>query len=70
MTPQETEVWNLVHNWCDGLQADIPDMAKRALMDTILERDREIAMDSWYEAKSFGPHSFDTYWRSLTEKEG
>jgi len=29
----------------------------------------KVAMDSWYEAKSFGPHSFDTYWKFKTEKE-
>jgi len=39
-------------------------------VEVILEAFMEIAMDSWYEAKSFGPHSFDTYWRSLTKKEG
>jgi len=73
MTPQETEVWNLVHNWCNGLQADIPDMAKRALMDTILERDKNIAEAAYLEGYSLYPaydrSNFDEYWKSVTKEE-
>jgi len=79
MNKAETGVWNLVHNWCDGLQADIPDMAKRALMDMILERDRGVAIDAFEAAYPPGPvrhkylpikKAFDDYWKSQTDKEG
>ena len=39
-TGEDLTVWNMVHAWCNGLQADIPDMAKRYLMD-LIEADRK-----------------------------
>ena len=35
MKEEDLKIWNLVHDWCNGLKADIPDMAKRYLMDKI-----------------------------------
>jgi len=42
---EDLTVWNMVHKWCDGLRADIPDMAKRCLMDEIESHDREVAVE-------------------------
>lgn len=37
MTAEEEKVWNLVHEFCEKLYMDIPDMARRYLMDKIEE---------------------------------
>ncbi len=39
-TEEELEIWNMVHDWCDGIYQDIqvayiPDTTKRYLMDLI-----------------------------------
>ena len=33
MTELETQIWNIVHNWCDAQSKEIPDQNRRYLMD-------------------------------------
>ena len=36
MTPQEQQIWDVVHKWCNNQAGEIPDDARRYLMDEIL----------------------------------
>ena len=33
MTELETQIWNIVHNWCDAQSKELPDQNRRYLMD-------------------------------------
>ena len=50
---EDLRIWDLVHNWCEGLQVEIPDMARRYLMGEIEqyanEVSREVAEDAFFE---------------------
>ena len=53
MTAEEEKVWNLVHEFCEKLYMDIPDMARRYLMDKIYEyasQQREEGIREGFEA--------------------
>lgn len=37
----ESEIWELVHNWCNEQGVETPDFNRRALMERILALDRQ-----------------------------
>ena len=55
-TKEDLEIWNMVHNWCKGLQADIPDMARRHLIDLIESHRKKHSIEFLHEIsiKYFG----------------
>jgi len=46
MKAEDLTTWNLVHDWCNGLRAEIPDMARRYLMDLIDSHANEVSRES------------------------
>ena len=45
MTPQEQQIWDLVHDWCNAQYHDIPDQNRRVLMDRIYKLINKETMD-------------------------
>lgn len=59
-TAEDLTIWNLVHDWCNGLTVQIPDMAKRYLMDKIESYAKEHAIETalqYYKWTKFGKHN-------------
>ena len=54
---EDLKIWDMVHDWCDGIYQDIqvayiPDMAKRHLMDLIKSYAKEHAKQAWQNGKA------------------
>lgn len=62
---EDLVIWDLVHNWCEGLQVEIPDMARRYLMDQIEQYTQQVSKEKAVEFTSYYLQSK----RMLIEKE-